>query len=146
MVKYFASATHQEIILGALEANEADTHVHCFFRKLNGLAKHTESSVFIELEKKNRIFFSGLKEELEHRLPSNIHKYKVDLGDKNDKEKYLKKFCKEVYASLSQTIKQELEAIEDTPPLYQEINSHIEFGKDRTKIFVGRKDIQDMMN
>ncbi len=141
MVKYFASATHQEIVLGALEAPDAETHVHCFFRKTKGLPEGVKSDAFIEPESENRKYLSNLKSELVQRLPSNIHQYKVDLGNLEQKNEYLERFCKDVYEFLSKTILKELEEMSEVSALDEEINVHIEFGKSRTKVFVGRESI-----
>ena len=141
MVKYYGSATHQEIVMGALETYEAETHVHSFFRKLNGLPDGAKLDVYLESEIEKIKFLSNLKEELRHKLPLNIHEYEVNLGDEKDKERHLEKFCNDVYNSLETTILQELEDMEEISALDEEMNAHIEFGKTRTKVFVGRQDI-----
>ena len=141
MVKYFASATHQEIVMGALEADEAESNVHSFFRKLKGLPDGAKSDVYLESEIEKKKFLSSLKEELEHQLPSNIHRYEVDLRDEKDKENHLEKFCNDVYQSLEISILQEIDNMEEISALDEEIRAHIEFGKNRTKIFVGRESI-----
>ena len=143
IVKYYASATHQEIVGGALEAHEVDSHVHCFFRKLTRPPNNAESNVFTESDPEKAKYLSDLKLKLRQQLPLNIHEYEVDFGDEKDKENYLKKFCNDVFLSLKTTILQELEDMEEFSALDEEINVHIEFAKARTKVFVGRESILD---
>jgi len=141
MVKYFASATHQEIVLGALDTAEAATHVHCFFRKLNGLLKDLRREIYLEPNPESREALINLKKELKEKIPENSHEYDVNLGDVDDKKQYLEKFCDDVYNSLETTILRELDEMEDVSTLDEEISAHLEFGKNRTKVFVGREDI-----
>ena len=141
LLKYFASATHQEVVMGILEAQEADTHVHGFFRKLNGLSKDVNKDIYIESDPEKIKFLSNLKGKLRDQLLLNIHEYEVDFGEDKDKQNYLEHFCNDVYHSLECTILKEIEELEEISSLDREINAHIEFGKIRTKIFVGREDI-----
>ena len=145
MVKYYASATHQEIIEGVLNVEDADTHVHCFFRTLTGVHSE-ESAKFKETNPESIQHLSSLKDNLRNHLSSTNHDYAVDFKNNREKEEYLQKFCNDIHASLKSTIQQELDAMEVVSALEEEIHAHIEFAKERTKVFVGREDIiQDII-
>ena len=141
MVKYYASATHQEIINGALEVDNAETHIHCFYRELNGLPLDSNPDVYLESDPEIQNYLLKLKSSLQAHLPSTIHNYIVDFGNESEKDDYLERFCDDVRLSLESTIINELESIEEVSALEEEINLHYEFGKNRSKIFVGREDI-----
>jgi hypothetical protein len=48
-LKYWASATEQEIGRGALNVDDASDHVFCFFRKINGLPQDGTAEGFRDL-------------------------------------------------------------------------------------------------
>jgi len=140
MVKYYTSATHQEIIEGALNVEDANAHVHCFFRKLTGLPAK-EPDKFQDTDPDSIQHLSTLKEKLRSHLPSRVHDYEVDFRNEKGKQNYLDKFCNDIHSSLKATIEQELDAMEAVSALDEEIQAHIEFAKTRTKVFVGREDL-----
>ena len=141
MVKYYASATHQEIIEGALKVEDANTHVHCCFRTLSGLPPATNLDIYFESNPEIRDHLKNLKANLQTHLHSTFHEYNVDFGDEPKKEDYLRKFCDDVHHSLESTITHELENIEEVSALEEEMNLHREFGKNRAEIFVGRENM-----
>jgi len=147
MVKYFASVTHQEIVTGALETLNAEKHVHSFFREINKLPKGDLHKIYFESEPEKQKYLSSLKLELAQRLPSNIYRYSVDMGKRKHKQDYLDNFCKDVFDVLSSIILKELEIMVGTSALEEEIDSHIEFGKNVTRVFVGReKNLNEIIN
>ncbi|MBD3190406.1 MAG: DUF4062 domain-containing protein [Candidatus Heimdallarchaeota archaeon] len=48
MLKYFASATHQEIVTGALTVSDATEHVHCFYRTIKELPHGAKREDYID--------------------------------------------------------------------------------------------------
>ena len=72
-IKYFTSATHQEIIRGALLPEDAKKHVFSYFRTITNLPFNEASAGFTDiLEGKKDDYaaemLSELKEELQHKL------------------------------------------------------------------------------
>ena len=49
-IKYYSSATEQEIVRGALNATGSEKHVFCFFRNFEILPEGTEARQFLDLE------------------------------------------------------------------------------------------------
>ncbi|MBD3192500.1 MAG: DUF4062 domain-containing protein [Candidatus Heimdallarchaeota archaeon] len=146
LIKYYASATHQEIFEGILNHPEAENHVHCFFRSLKNLEAIEKKNLYIEKnpEKKNRL--RQLKDKLQKILPEDmIHEYSVDIKDQDEKRKYLQKLCDDIYNSLEKIMLQELEKnreqeIDEQEKLEEEEEKfHVDFAKDRREMFVGRK-------
>lgn len=96
-VKYEASATHQEIIRGALDVPDAHEHVYCFFRKIENiddllkdllkapdLLEAPKAKDFVDLDDSGHLDekvqnqLESLKEELlRRRLPDNIFEYRA---------------------------------------------------------------------
>ena len=62
LLPYTASATEQEIAVGALHVNEAPEHVFCFFRSLDNLPKQFNASEFVNL----------VETRLKHNFPSGL--------------------------------------------------------------------------
>jgi WD40 repeat protein len=116
LIKYEASATHQEILAGLSEAN--NQQVFGFFRQ--GTEK-TES-----LER--------LKSFLRERLPGRISEFEV--GNMHD-------LCDKVYRQLRNVIESQLADLQDNSHASYELEADDRFAKDRTQIFVGRHAILD---
>lgn len=83
--KYEASATEQEIAVGALKVPDANEHVFCFLRKITGLPEDERAKDFIDLDSTGRpdsdarAKLTCLKgEQLETRLPGNISHYSAN--------------------------------------------------------------------
>jgi len=148
-VKYEASATHQEILNGALSVPDANEHVYCFFRKIENLPQEPTTKDFIDIDEKGRLDskaqqkLQSLKKNLHSNLSGNIFKYKV-RWKKNTitiTTDYLKKLCDDVYNSLSKVIIEQAAAFEKADKLETEINNHKSFGMERAKFFTGRTTI-----
>lgn len=73
-VKYCASATHQEIIAGALNAKNPESHVFCFFKECGGLAQEN-SIANMDNDDNNEgetdRWLHTLKKQLIELLPNN---------------------------------------------------------------------------
>ncbi len=90
-IKYEASATHQEILKGALNPRNTQDHAFCFFRKIEGLPgksnekNHKILKDYVDLEDPNKHgskidndasdSLEKLKDSLHLKLPNNIFKY-----------------------------------------------------------------------
>jgi WD40 repeat protein len=115
LVKYEASATHQEILAG-LGKTEADRqHVFGFFRRTSG-----ETDARLE----------DLKAYLRTRLPGNIVEF--DPGD-------IARLCDAVFAHLQDVIELEVKRFEDRSALDLEVEAHDRFAEEHSRIFTGRQ-------
>ena len=129
LIKYEASATHQEILKG-LGQSEADRrHVFAFFREVaEGAAEDAE--------------LAALKEDLRQKLPGeNVRRFQI--GE-------VEKLCTDVEDALRKVILDETSRFTSRDGLDLEIEAHDRFAADRCRIFVGRKDaltaIADYLN
>jgi WD40 repeat protein len=115
LVKYEASATHQEILSGLGEKREDREHVFAFLRNPNG-PKDTE--------------LGSLIETLRRSIPeSNVFPFS---------EGALEALCRQVTESLRAVIESEVSRFQAQSALEQEKEAHKAFAQDRSKNFVGR--------
>ena len=143
-IKYFTSATHQEIIRGALLPEDAKKHVFSYFRTITNLPFNEASAGFTDiLEGKKDDYaaemLSELKEELQHKLDeSNIYQYSAQwLPDKkNISINEIEAFGNRVYDNLKDIIINDLQ--ESKSP--SEIEAHQDVKADLLKGFLGREE------
>lgn len=153
-LKYYASATEQEIVRGALKVEDAKDHVFCFFRNIENLP---DDKNFVDLDSDGNIDedarekLGNLKQNLREQLPeSHVKEYNAEWTNEGVSKNHLKDLCEDVYDALKSIILNKIEEVEDKKPLDQEIEAHEEFRKDRAKFFTGRteilKDISDYLD
>lgn len=143
-IQYEASATHQEIINGALDSQNAKDHVFCYFRSITNPFPNDEAKDFIDSDKSLKDKLDELKCDLESELPKeHIHKYDASWDKGSLTTAHLDDLCKRVEEDLSRTILEEVDKIEKKPDLEQETDNHWEFAEERSKNFVGRTDVLD---
>ncbi|MGD1994044.1 MAG: DUF4062 domain-containing protein, partial [Anaerolineae bacterium] len=143
-LKYVASATHQEITAGALQVEDADEHVFCFFREIENLPRDERSAGFLDLtadgkpdaEAESRL--AQLKGELRCRLPENIRQYQARWTGDGVTTDHLDALCDDVYQSLAALIRRQMAQLEEVDPLQAEAAEHEAFGRQRAAFFVGR--------
>ena len=116
LVKYEASATHQEILKGLGSTSEDRKHVFAFFRTA---AKSDEDQSL-----------RNLKGSLTSQLDGNVHTFKP--GDFTD-------LCKHVRESLERIILSEIQGFESHTALDLERKAHNAFGRNRRRHFKGRQ-------
>ena len=144
-LKYGASATEQEISAGALKIEDAEKHVFCFFRTIEGLPGDRSAGAFADLngdgsiDKDSRSRLDELKGSLRHRLPHNIFEYPVKWGGQAPSTDHLGRLCDDVYQSLSRIIQEEIRLLEDVDPVEKETADHEAFRRERTRVFFGRE-------
>ncbi len=141
LLKYTASATEQEIVAGALDAQDAGKHVFGFFREIKDFPRDKRSEGFGELDAAAAEKQGKLKERLKEQLPGNVHEYPARWQGDGPSLDHLDQLCEDVYADLSKVILSEIGHLEAVDPLEKEIVAHNEFGEDRARIFIGRTDI-----
>jgi len=147
-IKYEASATHQEILNGALTVPDAHEHVYCFFRKIENLPQNPIAKDFIDIDKETGHLDSkanqklqSLKDSLYHYLKGNIFEYRARWTGNTVTTYHLGKLCDDVYNSLSRVIIEQAAALEKADELENEIENHESFGMERAKFFTGRATI-----
>jgi hypothetical protein len=145
--KYEASATHQEVRAGALETENPQEHVFCYFRKIAGLPEDGRAAIYrdimggaIDAEAEGRL--RHLKEiELGQLLPGDhIHTYQADWRN-GEVQSDLDRLCDWVKADLQRVIDREIAAFRQKPGPEREREAHREFAEERCRHFVGREEI-----
>ena len=145
--KYEASATHQEIIEGALNAPDATSSVFVYLRSIQGLPVDDRGRDFVDiadhcLDTEAQIRLSALKAELKRRLPTgHIHEYSAQWRG-NQPIFDLGALCARVEGDLRTVIDSVLNASttldSDTPQIEERTGAHDQFLDER--IQTGRTD------
>jgi len=149
---YFASATHQEIALGALLTEDAQDHVHVYVRRLEGLPQDESARNFIDWDPKNikpvpgaRDRLGELEVELTNRLLSHVHPLKTNwtLHGKDGAvdEAYLNEFCELFLEHQKSLIESEISSLDQSDETSERNRAHLEFGTNRSKVFAGREEL-----
>jgi len=152
-IKYFASATHQEIIRGALNPENSDKrpeeHVFAFSRTIARLPEDQSAAGFIDLmddtlDKKSKAKLDDLKKELSKKLGDD-HFKKYDGVWKNGTlhigEEELQQFNDDILEKLKNIINEQLALVIDKDEINHEVKLHSEFKTRMTEHFEGREDI-----
>jgi len=113
LVKYEASATHQEILAGLAGTEEGRQHVFGFVRRSIG---NTDPRL--------------------EALKSQLRVYEFGAGD-------MEGLCKIVLSQLTKVIEAEVKRFEDRPALDLEVEAHDRFADERCRIFTGRQAVLD---
>lgn len=146
-LKYEASVTEQKIHDGVLSVEGIESHVFCYFRKIDNLPKDRQAQDFVDLTSDN-IFDQdawdrqeALKTRLKTRLPADhIYEYHTSWPYQPSEES-LQRLCTRVEHDLKHIIEEEIRGIEQIPELQQEIKSHLDFAREHAEHFTGREDI-----
>ncbi len=151
-IKYFASATHQEIIKGALdlpkEIESPDRHVFAFSRTIKRMPYDKSAKGFIDLNDEGPDLKSGkeieaLKSHLKERLgEGHFVEYQGEWknGTLFIDNRDLLKFGDDVYNKLEAIIKVQLKETIDKDELLYEIKLHNKFKAQLTEHFYGRNE------
>jgi len=146
---YFASATHQEIVLGAMETPDAKEHVHVYIRRINNLPISQEAKAFIDWDSKTNQLVPGasirlkeLENNLKDKLPEMVREYSTDwIGEDNPNlisDDYIDNFCEIFYQDQVALIDQELALLSKREPHLVRAELHDQFAINRSENFVGR--------
>ena len=114
LVKYEASATHQEILAGAAGTDVDRQHVFGFVRRPSTVSD------------------PRLKELKSYLLPGNLAEF--DRGDTIA-------LCDAVFDRLRKVIEGQVQRFADLPAVDLEVEAHNRFAAERTRIFAGREDV-----
>jgi len=143
--KYFTSATEQEIEAGAMKVADAEKHVHCFFRTIEGLPKGQNAGDYVDLDESGSVDadaqsrLNNLKTRLEDRLKRNVHEYPAVWRNGAVTADHLARLCEDVWGALSRVILDEMAQLEEMDPLEKERADHEAFGRERVRVFFGRE-------
>lgn len=161
---YFASATHQEIVLGALSARDEqgralnpDQHVHVYVRRLEGLPQDASAKDFIDWDSDSgqvvpgaRDRLRGLEEQLRWQLGGNVHDlHTLWSGHGRNgvaNSAYLKHFCNAFLTHQKSLIEAELASLEKSDEVQERDREHQKFGIERARVFAGRKGLLARIN
>jgi hypothetical protein len=120
LLKYEGSASHQEIVKGLGTTPEDRRHTFAFLRATDGAKEPPE--------------LTELKGFLRAQLGENVVEYNAgDIGS----------LCKDVVASLSKVILDEVSRFESRTVLELEVEAHDEFARERSRHFTGRTSVLD---
>lgn len=142
-LKYEASATHQEILQGALQVKDTIDHVFGFFRTIEGLPQDARAGDYLDFDPqgrpdaKARERLDRLQADLRTRLPNNILTYLATWTGTGPSEDHLQQLCADVYDRLRKVMDEELQRRDGSDPLDQEAIAHQSFGQERTRHFIG---------
>ncbi len=149
-IKYDTSATHQEILNGALitpeEIEDANKHVFAFVRKAKIEPKDKSAKGFIDLkdnkhdtiaESQLNILKDGLKDKLEENYITYPAKW---LNGKTEMSAEIaKSYAEEVYEKLKAVIEEQLNNETDKEEILHEVMWHTEFKDKLVEHFRGRE-------
>jgi thioredoxin-related protein len=149
-VKYHTSATHQEIMRGALQPPEGsekpEEHVLAMMRHTAGQSQDKSAEGFIDFIAGEPDTFSkeqllNLKAELKKKLNDNYITYAATWKDGQIELNDAKAFESKVYNFLEGIIKQQIEDIISPDEIEREVKLHGEFREKLTEHFQGRQEI-----
>ena len=145
-IPYFTSATHQEIVLGALQVDDAQDHVHVYVRRIEGLLRTRAASAFLDIDKATSAPVPGaldklrsLEAELHTRLPGSVHTYTARWASDGTDNSHLKAFCEDFYRHQVALIDRELNALVELDASQDRQRQHDQFALERARNFSGRK-------
>jgi hypothetical protein len=145
LVKYFESATEQEINQG-LDDPETQKHVFCFFRKIKAIEENTRKE-FVDLDKTGKLDkevhnrLGILKNKLRASLPNHCFEYQATFANEGVTKDHIEELCDDVFTSLEQVIQEEIKHFNEIDPLDKEVEDHATFGEERARFFVGRQEV-----
>lgn len=148
--KYFYSATHQEIMKGALNPPEytknPEEHVFAFVRNTQGLPLGSQAKSYRDLVNDQIDPYcveqiNNLKEELKGRLGTNFIPYDASWVTDHTEMSDAIWFAEEVYKHLENIIEQQIKEIISADEIQHEVRIHEEFKTHLTQYFKGRSEI-----
>jgi hypothetical protein len=145
-MKYQGSATEQEIVAGAMKVEDAEEHVLCFVRRIDGLPRDSRAGPFTDLNDDGRIDdeaqgrLADLKSRLRKRIPGNFFDHYVATWEgERPTNAHLDRLCRDVHEKLSAVIRGEIRKLEEVDAVEKEAADHGLFALERTKVFCGRE-------
>jgi len=152
LVKFTTSATHQEILAGALnpppDAAAPESHVLAFSRTIDNLPHDDQARDYLDLvqgkpDPYSRSQLKKLHGDLEAKLKDHYIKYQAIWVQGEIKLEDEQKFIDQTIGHLKSVIESELAKIVEEDEIKQEMRYHEEFAKSWTTFFTGRQDTLD---
>jgi hypothetical protein len=149
-LKYFTSATHQEIMNGALNPLEGtekpEDHVFALVRDIKGLPDDKATEGFIDLvDGKSDAYcidqLKNLKEKLKEKLGSHLIPYQAKWEDGKSVMADPVEFENTAHNFLKEIIAQQIKEVITPDEINHEVKLHTEFKERLTEYFRGRTDI-----
>ncbi len=153
---YFASATHQEIVLGALSRRDSqgrdllpEQHVHVYVRQIEGLPNAVSAKDYLDWDSTResvvpgaRVRLRALERQLRKQLGDHVHTMHTRWHDHGcqgalDKD-YLQRFCAAFLAHQTALIEAELRSLPQIDAVRDIEEAHQAFGAERARVFAGR--------
>lgn len=162
LAAYTLSATEQEIVKGAFEAEHADEHVFCFLRDLGGLpdsvpplgedpelwpsaANYRDFRRDGSLDPEAQALLADLKARLRAELGDNAFDYRAEWIGTAPSTGHVDQLCDHMLTSLTRVIDAEIERLGAYSHLDQERAAHDAFAAEHTDGFVGRRHYLDLI-
>lgn len=154
-LSYFASATHQEIVLGALDTRDEEgnpmqpeEHVNVYARHIEGLPNDVSAQAFIDWDVQRQTPVPGarkrlkeLETQLRDRLPENVRDIHARwLSDGTDGS-HIDAFCAKFLADQKGIIERELSSRKKLQNSEYRNAQHQSLAKERARNFAGRKTV-----
>lgn len=155
LIKYFSSATHQEIIGGALNPPEGtenpEEHVFAFIRETRELPEDKSAEGLLDLKEGKRDKYAherleDLKKRLKEKLGANCTTYPAEWKMGTVELNLPKEFADTIYKKLKDIIEDQLEKVIPSDEITDEVKLHREFMERLTEFFSGRQDILGKMD
>jgi len=153
-IKYFASATHQEIITGALNPSDneekPEDHVLALIRETEGIPVDISAKDYIDLVDGNPDPYSfqqlnDLKAQILKKLGSHCISYDATWHDSKTYIKDPVRFGKEIYGFLEGIISEQINKVISPGEIEHEKSLHNEFRTRLTENFCGRNEILETL-
>ena len=140
-----ASATHQEIRAGALEADQPQEHVFCYFREIAGLPEDATAARYRDIQDgapdpDARRRLDALKKSIEYLPVARLHRYPARWKDQRP-DYDIATLCNDVEKDLMESVDREIARFRQQPGPEREKEAHREFAKERCRHFKGRVEI-----
>jgi len=140
--KYFASATHQEILHGVLHPlpglEEARKHVFAYAREMQNPPPADASTAYLEPDSQHRSQMNALKRELKQSLGGHYVPYAARWAEREIALADADGFVNRVYSDLSAIIARQLAELPPADTMGQELRLQDRFLQTHTEFFQGR--------
>lgn len=154
-IKYFSSATHQEIVLGAMDpppdVNDSTEHVFAYIRKIKGLPSDKTAEGYLDLygdtgDSYCKEQLTSLKQKLKEKLGKNYWEYDAKWEQGTIGIYDPEAFAAKIYQDLKGIIEKQLEEIINNDEIEQEIRINQRFLEKSIEHFCGRRDQLEAIN
>lgn len=144
--KYRQSATHQEIVEGALQVDESiRKHVFAYFRNVVGLPSGSEAEPYRDVGERwggenSEAELEALKQAVRSALPDGHAREFTGAWQQGEVDFEIAALGERIEMDLKDTILRQLEEFKKEDPRAKEEEEHLGFALERTEFFEGRSD------